>query len=533
MHQVSAENVYLFTHAVYREAAYQLHLPSDRQRLHGLALDVIETQFPNDLPRLALDLSQHARQARGDSEDPSQKQREARYLDLVVRNSRHRGAQQAGIDCARRLIALNVQQPADLLVTYHALRVLCSDLGRHADALAAGQAEYRIAFDQGLGEEQFAVACDLAHLQLMFGVVDSAQDWCRKAQAVLDHTSDPKHLAALHNLKATLLEQQGNHPEAEVEYRQAVALLEQTHGRSVARNFRGNLANHLGATGRRREALQLLGELTDDFRAENDQRGLGVLLSNQARQLLALGDYARAETVCQQAIEIMRGLGVRCSEAFGLASLSEVWRQLGRLDQSEQAVLAALEIAREVGQPIYSAAYLATHAGLLLLTGREIEAQQRLQQSRIEFESGGGAQYVPEYCDIWRLRVAASLACSTDVPGKGTSRLAACAPAPRWVAAAGLILAGMETALQQKKSPGDLPACTESARSVLQELQAAILEKRPAVLFRGHRPSELTPALRAALLQRLEQRQPGVLQALGRSNPALLQAMKAENTGAG
>ncbi|MBK9974112.1 MAG: tetratricopeptide repeat protein [Planctomycetes bacterium] len=533
MNQVSAEHAYLFTHAVYREVAYQLHLPSERQRLHGLALDVIETQFPNDLARLALDLSAHARQARGESDDPAQKQREAKYLELVVRNSRRGGVQQAGIECGRRLIALGVLAPAELMAAHQSLRELFSDLGRRAEALAAGSAAYQFSVETGHFAKQVEIACDLAHMELLAGAVDSSNVWCARAEAAIHPTSTPIERATLHNLKATLLEQQGRQPEAEAEYRKAIALLEQTYDRSVARNFRGNLANHLGATGRRREALQLLGELTDDFRAENDQRGLGVLLSNQARQLLALGDYAKAETACQQAIEIMRGLGVRRSEAFGLASLSEIWRQLGRLDQSEQAALAALEIAREVGQPIYSAAYLATHAGLLLLTGRETEAQQRLQQSRIEFETGGGGQYVPEYCDVWRLRVAASLACSMDAPGKGTSRLAACAPAPRWVAAARLILAGMETALQQKKATGDLAVATKSAREVLAELEAAIKEKRPALLFRGHRPQELTPALRAALLQRLEVRQPGALQALGKSNPALLQAMTADSTGAG
>ena len=34
----SAESAYLFRHALLREAAYQLQLPTDRARLHALAL---------------------------------------------------------------------------------------------------------------------------------------------------------------------------------------------------------------------------------------------------------------------------------------------------------------------------------------------------------------------------------------------------------------------------------------------------------------------------------------------------------------
>ncbi|KAF0246286.1 MAG: hypothetical protein FD180_774, partial [Planctomycetota bacterium] len=38
----SAETAYLFRHALMRDAAYQLQLPGDRARLHGLAFALIE-----------------------------------------------------------------------------------------------------------------------------------------------------------------------------------------------------------------------------------------------------------------------------------------------------------------------------------------------------------------------------------------------------------------------------------------------------------------------------------------------------------
>ncbi|KAF0247056.1 MAG: hypothetical protein FD180_173, partial [Planctomycetota bacterium] len=37
-----AETAYLFRHALLRDAAYQLQLPGDRARLHGIALRAIE-----------------------------------------------------------------------------------------------------------------------------------------------------------------------------------------------------------------------------------------------------------------------------------------------------------------------------------------------------------------------------------------------------------------------------------------------------------------------------------------------------------
>jgi hypothetical protein len=47
---VHAEAAYLFRHALLRQAAYQLQLPGDRQRLHALAFDVIENACGGPAP---------------------------------------------------------------------------------------------------------------------------------------------------------------------------------------------------------------------------------------------------------------------------------------------------------------------------------------------------------------------------------------------------------------------------------------------------------------------------------------------------
>ena len=39
---MNAERAYVFRHALLRDAAYQLHLPGDRARLHGLAFAAME-----------------------------------------------------------------------------------------------------------------------------------------------------------------------------------------------------------------------------------------------------------------------------------------------------------------------------------------------------------------------------------------------------------------------------------------------------------------------------------------------------------
>ncbi|MCA8944721.1 MAG: hypothetical protein KDB29_00690, partial [Planctomycetes bacterium] len=54
MHDIPAEQAYLFRHAMLREAAYELHLPSTRSALHGLALNLIEEHFGGRPPDFLL-----------------------------------------------------------------------------------------------------------------------------------------------------------------------------------------------------------------------------------------------------------------------------------------------------------------------------------------------------------------------------------------------------------------------------------------------------------------------------------------------
>ena len=63
---MNAEAAYLFRHAVMRDAAYQLHMPGARAKLHGLVLAILEDLFAGDpgmLDANAAEMADHARDA--------------------------------------------------------------------------------------------------------------------------------------------------------------------------------------------------------------------------------------------------------------------------------------------------------------------------------------------------------------------------------------------------------------------------------------------------------------------------------------
>ncbi|MBV9449727.1 MAG: tetratricopeptide repeat protein [Streptosporangiaceae bacterium] len=97
--------------------------------------------------------------------------------------------------------------------------------------------------------------------------------------------------------------------------------------------------------------------------------GSGEFLATQANALntlgwysTQLGEYAEALPHCQQALELLRGLGERLGEAATLDSLGYIHHRLGRYPEALNYYEQALRIFREIGDS-YQQAEALTHLG--------------------------------------------------------------------------------------------------------------------------------------------------------------------------
>lgn len=115
------------------------------------------------------------------------------------------------------------------------------------------------------------------------------------------------------------------------------------------------------------------------------------------------------------------------------------------------------------------------------------------------------------------MRLAAEYACKARPPGP---------PAPAWLPVIRQLNQGISRALAaQKAGDLELKRSLEASQAVLGELEAAAAAGRPAVLWRGYLPSELSVALRKALLE--QGRGQAQTARLLAAHPALEAAMKA------
>lgn len=361
-----AEDAYLFRHALLRDAAYSLHLPNERARLHGLALDLIESLFdgpppevrPQDglkethqLDSFAEELTRHARIAATvpGAATAYLKEREALYAWRAARYAElsHRSADvvRLYLNAAELAPESNWRRSRGLRAAGVAcFRTANFEAGREYLLMAEGLAQKH----QHLPELR-DVQITLAGVQAQSGHLDEAEKLCRSALETAERVGDAKEIARVTGNLGIVLKQTGRVEEAEIAYRKALAYQQESGDRHSEGMTAGNIGSLLRVTGRLEESEKWCRDAIEIHRAVGNRRAEGVEMGNLANFLRDSGKLDEAEQIMRVAIQIHQETGNRQSHAHALGSLAILKRQQGQFAQAEATYLEALALVRELG----------------------------------------------------------------------------------------------------------------------------------------------------------------------------------------
>ena len=400
-----AESAYLFRHALLRDAAYQLQLPGDRARLHGLAFAILQdicngpppepsrlgdskgAPFsPHPADPFAEDLAAHARAALPAAGDGrALAAAEALYLhraaEFASQQYRHQAAERcwvrhaALVEGARRGESLRRAGEATLTQ------------GRPGEAEARfeeARALFRAVGEPGL--EGCAVA-DLASMFQETGRCAEAELAYRQALA-LHRASGNRHSegVALGNL-ANVWQTSGRADEAEGAYEQALAIARELRDPNSEAVALGNLALVHHTRGRLDQAERTYEAALALHRQVGDRPFEGIVLGNLAVFYQITGRLPEAERAYGQALGIQREVGNRRWIGLVLGNLACLWRDTGQLDRAEAAFLEALETHRQVGDRRFEGAHECERALNLVYQARNAEALLAWRHGRALLES--------------------------------------------------------------------------------------------------------------------------------------------------
>jgi tetratricopeptide (TPR) repeat protein len=504
----SAEEAYLFAHIALRDAAYQLWLPSDRALLHAAALEILEALPEAGLVRLSAELAEHAHQAQQgvDAQRDARllaglREKEVTHLLRAVSAAEGRFQHDRVIDFCRRLLRSPALSGPDSISIELKLASTLQSNGKLDEAAKHFSKGFELAGKAGDGSKQSQALAGLGRVVNAQGNKVEAERLFEQAANTAEKAQDKANQSSAVSWLAGVYEDTGRAHLSEAMQLRAMELAAQSGNESIRLAAMGNLANHYRHVGRLEESVKTMRAVLEGFERLGDERLVSIALNNLARSLFFMGRLDEADAMYSRVLGLLTPSGQSFSLAFSLGNVAEIWLLRGKPRQATEALERALAICDETAALMHGAAFKARLAAMRLLMGERESAQELVEEARSDFIHSGCAQYIPDYCDNVRLRIAADAA--TDAAAlaeRKTSKINALAPRASWLPIMKQILGGMKKSLAAQKAGAiELKINVEAGEALLAEIEAAVRENRPARIFRGYRPEELTPELKAAL----------------------------------
>lgn len=355
MHSLSAEQAYMFRHALLRDAAYQLQPPTARARLHALVVRIIEQQCAHELTQehhyaLAGELAEHAKAslAAQDSAEfiVEMESRVVRFLRLAAQGARRkhdlRRASRWLEELAERPAVTRSESVQDLI----AASELCHQTGNNARAWDLAQR----AIDRAAGDSKLVAKARLARALALMGRADfgPAEAEYRDLFGFFAAVQDWHSLEEALRRCANTLCHRGEYSAA-IELLERAEQVQHAHHCGSPADLNTSFVTAFTRTGRIDAARLRLSDALRLLEGRDADASLAVARHTNAMLHFRCGEFEQAERESRECVELARRCGAVRVAAASLTILGNVLKQKGKLDPADAAYAEAEEICRETG----------------------------------------------------------------------------------------------------------------------------------------------------------------------------------------
>lgn len=345
---MSAEQAYLFVHALVRDAAYELHLPTERGELHRLAISAFESCLAEDaLTPHALELAGHAQLARGESDDAELLQAECRYLDSGYRYALSRDQMPEAVAALERLTGLLPERSGARREALYELAIHATVFDRERGLRLLDECERLSEDDVYRGK----VLRGRAMIRFMLKEREPGQRILEQAVALHESAGDPVQLALTRNALARILLEEGKIAEAETMLRGVLPVAESIDDKRYLGGAQNTLGMAASRTGRFAEAKQWFSRALETYEGVGLTRYLVASLQGLGRALNELGELEAAAGTMSRCVDVCHRSGLPEAECTISVSLGKVQIKLGRHAEAAASLRRAVRLGRERGLP--------------------------------------------------------------------------------------------------------------------------------------------------------------------------------------
>jgi tetratricopeptide (TPR) repeat protein len=364
---------YIFRHALFREAAYNMQLQARKQALHRIAVEAFETLYHDQLAPHYFEIAYHADHA-------GLVDKAKRFYILAGADAAQAYKNSLAIESYTLALALssieNIQERIELLLARVALYRILGDRGGQEQDLATLEL---LADEQGNDRNRAIVALRQADFAFDMGEFQEVLRFAESAIQIGESAHAPDVVANAYITLPLALARQGQIEQA-IHFAQTGLRLTRTVG---DRKSEGQLFNELG--------LILLEQKETDRARAYFEKSLAIAQQignrrTEAQVLNNIGtisgmfenDYVAARRYFEKTLEIVREIGNRIGEGFALGNLGWAASMQGDFERAHSYYTERLTVARGSGNR-----YQEVH--VLLNLGAMMIAQENYSEA-VDFE---------------------------------------------------------------------------------------------------------------------------------------------------
>ncbi|CAG0997595.1 hypothetical protein PLCT2_02858 [Planctomycetaceae bacterium] len=355
---LDAEFAYLFRHALLREAAYQLQMPSERAALHRLVLEVVDeilAKAPDEVRQLAaLELAEHARLG---SEDKALAPETRRALLLrefeLLRTAAAFLRAQHQLDAASTVLSrLATHAEAghnDRLTCETELARLRATAGHSLDAEREIRRLIPALEAQGKDREAIELRHDLVQLLASLGKVEECESAARLAIEAAQRRNDRRTKLLFEYTMLRCARLAGRWEDALGKTEECIKTAKELGDGKTCNSLLYFQSVLLSDLGRYDESLRALKRAREHAEGLGDPYLIAVLTGSEGMMLRDIGQSASGEPLLRSAVQYFSSTGYKRMESSFLAGLASVLINLKRYPEARQAAEAAQRIAADAG----------------------------------------------------------------------------------------------------------------------------------------------------------------------------------------
>ncbi len=384
-----SEDVYIFRHALTREAVYDSLLGRERRTKHRETLHVMEEIYQGRVEAVVDRLAYHSLQARD--------------LERAMRYSRMAGDKAMSVHAYREAVehyqtALDLTPAEDV----RGRADLSGKLGNatyplgDTDLCARHWEEARRLYER-LGDRLRVggIHRGLGRIAWERGDTRAALEHTLAALEVLEAEPPGYELAQTYNALSQLCMFSSRLRESTAWGEKAIRLAREIGARDIEADALNNIGSSLLEIGEAERGMEHLERSLELGKLSGIPRAAIRAYNNLAFSLLTLGLFERASEVLREGIEYTNRAGWEPSVSLLPGKVGEVEMQLGHWEKAAELMDSAIESGR-MGHPISRLKSLPDKAELLRRQGRLDEARRLLEGALPEYERQGEFQAMRE-----------------------------------------------------------------------------------------------------------------------------------------